>query len=143
MKAGAFTAPRKCLRQILHWRGNLVLSKEASLPEKKGITRFINKANKIGEIETAFALLKACSDILKSAKRLRFCPSLSRAELEAKEIFILEDARKRLVAKKPFNPSFAPLVCNDVLFSYILRLDKANRQEQKHPLLSMEYSASL
>ncbi|MDL2216073.1 hypothetical protein LJB77_03350 [Ruminococcaceae bacterium OttesenSCG-928-N02] len=72
---------------------------EASLPEKMEIKRLINKAEKIGDIETVFALKKSYADILKPPKRVGFYPSLSRAELEAKEAALLDAAHKRLVER--------------------------------------------
>lgn len=72
---------------------------EASLPEKREVNRLINKADKIGDIETVFALKKTYADILKPRKKAGFYPKLSRAELEAKEAALLEKARKRLVKR--------------------------------------------
>ena len=88
---------RRSVYSNFYTDADIDIIQETSLPDKRDIKRLMNKADKIGDIETVFALKEVYADILNPPDRGSFYSSLSRAELEAREAIALDKAHKRLI----------------------------------------------
>ena len=61
---------RKSVCSNFYTDADIDIIQEASLPDKRDIKRLMNKADKIGDIETVFALEEIYADILNPPDRV-------------------------------------------------------------------------